>query len=143
MSRYVRTQVKRGVPVRGALGRVQRGALGAAPDATYIYQEALGLDLTKKYVWNAECKCINTETGLPYPGDQKLSNCVTFHGACKPPSGISAAFDFLKGALLPSGQRAPISTAPDSSFTAGGLLMPAVLVVGGVGLLLVLKKKKK
>jgi hypothetical protein len=105
---------------------------------------ALGaLDMTKKYVWNADCKCINTETGMPYPGDQRLSNCTTIHGSCKAGSkGGGAVWDFFKQTFLP--QTGPGYGGPGGAptTTASNLLIPAVAVVGVVGLFLILKKKK-
>lgn len=130
----------------------QQGALGYALESSYLHTEALGaaslcdqIKASGNYRWTPDGRCQNIATGVIRSGDPKTSNCMCLG---PPPSqgGASAAFDFLKKALLPSpttpGAFGP-ARSPDPSFTASGLLLPAVLVVGGVGLLLVLKKKKK
>lgn len=114
-------------------------ALGATPSASLCSQ----VNASGNYKWTPEGKCLNTSTGQIYAGKQSDSNCVCLGPAPKPSSGFSAVWDFTKKALLPGqssgGEYAP---APDSSFTTSGLLVPAVLVVGGIGLFLILKKKK-
>lgn len=108
-------------------------------ESSYIKTTALGAT-PAGYKWK-DGKCINTLTGAPYPGDQKLSNCYALYGPYKEPTGKTAVFSFLKktffGEDVPQGQ--PL---PQASITASSLLVPAVVVVGGVALLLILRKKK-
>jgi len=143
MSQYIKSRI------------AQQGALGYLLESSYLNTEALGatsfcdeIRAQQKYRWTPEGKCLNTVTGQLFRNgakDQSQSNCTCL-GPPPAQSGAAAAFEFLKKTLLPSpstpGAFGPARSA-DPSFTASGLLVPAVLVVGGVGLLLVLKKKKK
>lgn len=98
-----------------------------------------GADPTS-YKW-VDGKCVNTRTGAVYPGDQKLSNCQCLFGS--PPSKTKQIFDFLGGQFLQGGLTTSQPGQPTSSFTASGLVLPAVIVVGGVAALLLVAKKKK
>jgi hypothetical protein len=93
------------------------------------------------YAW-ANGICTNRKTGAKYVGDQSKSNCQCLFGP--PPSRAGQVFDFLKGQLLPQAQNQFVGPQgqPSSSFTGSGLMLPAVAVVGGVALILLLKKKK-
>lgn len=114
-------------------------ALGAAPSASICKQ----VNQSGDYKWTPEGKCLNISTGTIYGGKQSDSNCVCLGPPPKSSSGgAGAVLDFFKKTLLPGDPGPGRSIAPDSSFTASGLLVPAVLVVGGIGLLLILKKKK-
>jgi hypothetical protein len=94
------------------------------------------------YAWNPQGKCANLKTGAVYPGDQKQSNCMCISDPPKQ-SGFGAAFEFLKTQLLPGQQQyAGPQGQPSGALTGSGMLLPAVAVVGGVALLLILKKKK-
>lgn len=121
-------------------------------ESSYFRTEALGatsictaVNRSGDYKWTPEGKCLQISTGQIYPGKQSESNCTCLGPPPKAPSGWSAVATFAKDLLAPRiapgpGRPAP---APDPSFTASGLVLPAVLVVGGVGLLLVLSRKKK
>lgn len=96
------------------------------------------------YQWNSKGKCIEVSTGKAYPGDQKLSNCYSYHGP-PPPTGAKGVVNFLTGkaegfvrGILQPNQ----GHLPQATHTTSSLVMPALIVVGGVGLLLILKKKK-
>lgn len=94
------------------------------------------------FKWNGQGQCIQLSTGKPYPGDQRQSNCQAFQGEFK---GSTAAWAFLKDALLPNGG-APMPSnqpLPAASLTAGNILLPAVGIVGGIGLILLITRKKK
>jgi len=95
------------------------------------------------YQWNSQGVCIEQSTGKPYPGDQKLSNCYGFHGP--PPSGTKGVVNFLTGKaqeLIGGFLRPQTTNLPQATHSTSSLVLPAVIVVGGVGLLLILKKKK-
>lgn len=93
------------------------------------------------YKWNAQGKCVQISTGAVYPGDQKNSNCVCL-GPAPAQSGWAAVLDYGKS-LLPQAQQqySGPQGQPSGSLTGSGLLVPAVAVVGGVALLLMLRKK--
>ena len=116
-----------------ALGDVGHGGAGHAPNPT------TGATTTAGYKWK-EGICYNTRTGLPYPGNQKLSNCYAFFGPYKEPAGWAAVLDFAKKKFLGEGTQQYAGAQP--SITTSSLLVPAVVVVGGVALFLILRKKK-
>jgi hypothetical protein len=122
-------------------------------ESNYIMTEALGasgicdqVKASGRHRWTPEGKCLNTVTGAVFQGDQRNSNCMCL-GPPPAQSGGAAVFDFFKTTFLPGGGAVGPAVGPagrpSSAFTAQGLLLPAALVVGGVGLLLILKKKKK
>lgn len=92
----------------------------------------------KPYQWKNGI-CYNTATGVPYSGDQKLSNCYSLYGPYKAPTGGAAVYDFFKKTFLGEGGQ---QYAGQPSITSSSLVMPAVVVVGGVALFLILRKKK-
>jgi hypothetical protein len=143
MSQYIRSTIK-------------RGALGYALESSYLNTEALGatsdlcaeIKRSGNYAWTSDGKCKNKTTGKLYPGPQSQSNCTCLGPPPKTAGDrASDALDFLWGAakdkFLPHPNQIGPSRQPDPSFTASGMLIPAVAVVGVVGLILVLKKKKK
>lgn len=116
-------------------------------ESNYIRATSLGATPTKcggsdpkRYQWK-EGKCVNMLTGAAYPGDQKLSNCQCLHGNAPAYKGKAGVVNFLKDAFF-GGSIQGGQPLPQSSVTAPNLLLPAVAVVGGVALLLILKKKK-
>jgi hypothetical protein len=118
-------------------------------ESNYIKTEALGdwrsdmcsaVKSSGDYRWTPEGKCLQISTGKVYPGDQKLSNCSCL-GPPPATSGGGAVYDFFRRTFLPQpGPSGPV--APSSSFSPTSMMLPAVAVVGVVGLLLILKKKK-
>jgi hypothetical protein len=109
---------------------------------SYVPVGAAGCGLPEswkqKYQWK-DGKCLNTETGKFYVGDQTKSNCQCLHGPA-PATGWAGVWEFtkdkfLKGETGYQGQKQP-------GITTAGIIVPAVAVVGGVALLLILKKKK-
>lgn len=103
---------------------------------------ALAGSFEDNYQWK-NGKCYNVATGVPYSGDQKDSNCYAAHGPAPSSGGFSAVLEYGKSMLMPAQQTYSGQPGqPSSSFTSSGLLLPAVAVVGGVALLLILKKKK-
>jgi hypothetical protein len=109
-------------------------------ESSYIRTEQLGA-LPEDYKWKNGI-CYNIKTGAPYTGNQRDSNCYSLYGPYKEPTGFAAAASFLKQQAegLIAGRQGFQQGVP--STTASNLLVPAVLVVGGIGLLLILKKKK-
>jgi hypothetical protein len=98
-----------------------------------------------QYKWGADGKCYGPD-GKPYPGDQKNSNCTCL-GPAPAQSGWGALIDYglnqAKSFLQPAQQSySGPQGRPSGALTGSGLLVPAVAVVGGVALLLILKKKK-
>ena len=119
MSQYVRTN----------------GALGAAYDP---FQGGQASDFKWVPGGPTGFTCTNMRTGAPYTGGLTTFPC----GARPSSSGGGAVYDFLKKTFLP--QTGPGYGGPGAppSVTASSLLLPAVAVVGVVGVLLILKKKK-
>lgn len=94
------------------------------------------------YAWNPQGKCVNTKTGAVYSGSQTTSNCMCISDPPKQ-GGWGAVLDWGKAQLLPEQQQyAGPQGQPSGALTGSGMLIPAVAVVGGVALLLLLKKKK-
>jgi hypothetical protein len=118
-------------------------------ESNYIKTEALGASgsmcdkvrASGDYRWNHDGKCQQISTGRLYPGDQKLSNCSCL-GPPPATSGSGAVYNFLLRTFLPQPGTVGAPVMPESSFSPTSLMLPAVLVVGGIGLLLILKKKK-
>lgn len=98
-----------------------------------------------QYKWGPDGKCYGPD-GKPYPGDQKLSNCTCL-GPAPTQSGWGAVLDYgssyLKNLITPAQQQyAGPQGQPSGALTGSGMLLPAVAVVGGVAVLLLLMKKK-
>lgn len=117
-------------------------------ESSYFHTEALGataicteVNKSGNYKWTPEGKCLELSSGKIYPGKQSESNCICLGPPPKVESGWSGVATFAKNLFAPASAPSTV-TAPDSSFTASGLLMPAVLVVGGIAALLILRKKK-
>ena len=113
-------------------------------ESNYIRTTALGAAVCGgasplDYAWQ-NGKCRNKKTGVFYPGDQKLSNCHCLFGPA--PTRTQAALDFFLSKTVGGAGTGYQGAAPGSSFTSSGLLVPAIAVVGGVALLLILTKKK-
>ena len=104
---------------------VKTGALGFVPASTISTNLATACPSGYRPSMG---KCYNTTTGAVYKAPEK-----------EEPSQLSRMFDYL-------GDQAKTifggTTMPQSTYSAPSLVLPAVLVVGGVGLLLILKKKK-
>jgi hypothetical protein len=97
----------------------------------------LGLP-TQNRAHKSQYGCGSRVTGKPYTGSITKYPCTGSPPASK---GGGALWDYLQKTLLPSQQEyAGPSGAP--STTASNLLLPAVAVVGVVGILLIMKKKK-
>ena len=105
----------------------------------YVTMPALGA-VPEDYKWK-DGICYNIKTGVPYPGNQKLSNCQALYGPYKKPVGWAAVLDFAKKKFLGEDTQ-QYAEGAEPSITTSSLLVPAVVVVGGVALLLILRKKK-
>jgi hypothetical protein len=87
---------------------------------------------------NSQYGCGSRRTGAPYTGGLTNYPCT---GSPPASSGGGAVYDFFRRTFLPQpGPSGPV--APSSSFSPTSMMLPAVAVVGVVGLLLILKKKK-
>ena len=99
---------------------------------------ALGA-VPEDYKWK-DGICYNIKTGVPYTGNQANSNCQALYGPYKEPAGWAAVLDFAKKKFL--GEDTQQYAGAQPSITTSSLLVPAVVVVGGVALFLILRKKK-
>lgn len=115
----------------------------------YVHVDALGASTVcdqvragGNYRWTSDGKCLEISSGRIYSGNQSDSNCVCL-GPPPAQGGKAGLLDFLTKTFVPSPSGAGIARGvPSSSFTSSGILVPAVAVVGGVALLLILTKKK-
>jgi hypothetical protein len=110
---------------------------------SYISEKlALSGSKPSDYVWK-DGKCLDTTTGRYYQGSQQDSNCYAQYGPAPASSGWGAVTEWGLSLIKPPATQQPVyqQGSPTSAFTASGMLLPAVVVVGGVALILLLRKK--